>query len=72
MHRDFVPNIPADQMSEQFDAFAQLTFLGRVGESIELAHMAAYLASDQASYITGSLFTIDGGLSLKMPMNMHN
>ncbi|MBO1436465.1 SDR family oxidoreductase [Meiothermus sp. CFH 77666] len=35
--------------------------LGRVGEHIELANLAAYLISDYAGFITGDLITIDGG-----------
>jgi NAD(P)-dependent dehydrogenase (short-subunit alcohol dehydrogenase family) len=37
--------------------------LRRMGEHIELANMAAYLASDYSSFVTGSVFTIDGGES---------
>jgi len=33
----------------------------RVGEHQELAHLAIYLMSDQASYINGECVTIDGG-----------
>lgn len=36
--------------------------LGRVGEPEELAGPAAFLASDDASYITGHTFAVDGGL----------
>ena len=36
--------------------------LGRVGESDELAGPAAFLASDDASYITGHTLAVDGGL----------
>ena len=35
--------------------------LRRVGEHIELANLFAYLASDEAGYITGDLIVIDGG-----------
>jgi NAD(P)-dependent dehydrogenase (short-subunit alcohol dehydrogenase family) len=35
--------------------------LGRVGEPEEVAELILFLASDKASYITGSVFTIDGG-----------
>ncbi|RDI95834.1 SDR family NAD(P)-dependent oxidoreductase [Meiothermus sp. QL-1] len=35
--------------------------LGRVGEHIELANLAAYLISDYAGFITGDVITIDGG-----------
>jgi glucose 1-dehydrogenase len=37
--------------------------LGRLGTSAEVAALVAFLASDQASYVNGATFTIDGGLS---------
>ncbi len=36
--------------------------LGRLGTPEDVAGMAAFLASDDASYVTGSTFVIDGGL----------
>lgn len=36
--------------------------MGRIGEPEELAGTAVFLASDEASYITGQLFVIDGGM----------
>ena len=35
--------------------------LGRFMDPIELGHIAAYLASEEASGITGALIPIDGG-----------
>lgn len=37
--------------------------IGRMGQPIEIAHAALYLASDEASLVTGSTFNIDGGWS---------
>ena len=37
--------------------------LGRIGQPEEVASMVLYLASDEASYVTGSTFTIDGGMA---------
>ena len=36
--------------------------LGRMGEPEDVAGMVAFLASDEAKYITGSTFYVDGGL----------
>ncbi|NLL71824.1 MAG: 3-oxoacyl-[acyl-carrier-protein] reductase [Epulopiscium sp.] len=36
--------------------------LGRLGKPEEVAHLVTFLASDQADYITGQVFHIDGGM----------
>lgn len=38
--------------------------LGRFAEPDEIARMAVFLASDEAAYATGGLFTVDGGYSV--------
>lgn len=42
----------------------KLTSLGRFGKPKEVADVIAFLASDEASFITGTVINIDGGLSL--------
>lgn len=37
--------------------------LGRFGQPEDMANMIRFLASDAASYITGAVFTVDGGWS---------
>jgi 3-oxoacyl-[acyl-carrier protein] reductase len=44
------------------DYYKPLPF-GRPGTPMEIAHMVAFLASDLASYISGTVVTIDGGLA---------
>ena len=40
------------------------TPLGRWGDPSEIAGIAVFLASDAASYVNGSILTIDGGMSV--------
>ena len=38
--------------------------MGRAGMSEEMAAISAFLASDEAAYITGQTLSVDGGLTL--------
>jgi NAD(P)-dependent dehydrogenase (short-subunit alcohol dehydrogenase family) len=53
-------NFPGKE-AETFEALAQSQPIGRMGTTREIADLAVYLCSKQASFITGSMIPIDGG-----------
>jgi NAD(P)-dependent dehydrogenase (short-subunit alcohol dehydrogenase family) len=49
------------------DKIGQLNPLKRPGQPHEIAAMGLFLASDEASYVNGQAFPVDGGLTASMP-----
>jgi len=49
------------------DKIGQLNPLKRAGQPHELAAMGLFLLSDEASYVNGQAFPVDGGLTASMP-----
>jgi NAD(P)-dependent dehydrogenase (short-subunit alcohol dehydrogenase family) len=50
---------------KEFKEYLAANPLGRAGVAEEVANVALFLASDEASYVTGGMYTVDGGESLK-------
>jgi NAD(P)-dependent dehydrogenase (short-subunit alcohol dehydrogenase family) len=57
----WTPLIPATMPPEQVAKFGKNTPLGRPGQPAELAPVYVLLASDEASYISGSRVEVTGG-----------
>jgi NAD(P)-dependent dehydrogenase (short-subunit alcohol dehydrogenase family) len=50
-------------VEEHYKQTGKTVPMGRMGESEEVANVIAFLASDAASYVTGTCINVDGGLS---------
>jgi len=61
---DMLTTVNADPAARQ--RLLSRTPLGRIGEAAEVAAIAAFLASDDASYVTGQTIYVDGG---RLPLN---
>lgn len=57
---DILKTVPQDLL----DKFASMTMLKRLGQPEEIAKVALFLASDDASYVTGHTLSANGGMRL--------
>jgi len=67
VHTPFVDNFIAENYpGEEESVFQKLSEyqpLGRMGQPSEIASLVAYLCSDEAAFITGAAYDIDGGVT---------
>ena len=61
-HRHHQDRMPDKTFDEFVEAMGKRIPIGRMGDAEEFANLACFLASDQASYITGTAINVDGGL----------
>jgi len=60
----FTNVMPQREIAPRLKQMAAAHPLGRVGQPEDVAGMVSYLASDQAGWVTGGVFAVDGGISL--------
>jgi len=62
----YVPTVLTETLSEEMTGqIIANTPLGRMGTAEDIAYAVAFLASDQASFITGQVLSVDGGLIMQ-------
>ena len=61
-------DLASDPAKAKADALARHA-AGRFGKPADIASLAVWLASDEASFATGQLYTLDGGLTAASPLN---
>ena len=49
------------------DVFTESFLVPRLGEPRDIAELVVFLASDRSAYITGQLFSVDGGFFAHVP-----
>lgn len=54
--------VPKDEIDPTLGAFAPIHPLGRVGTPADVAGAVTYLLSEEASWVTGALLSVDGGI----------
>ena len=53
-----------DRNKNEINLYSKIIPLGRMGKPNDIAKLAYFLTSNEASYITGQVIKVDGGLSL--------
>ena len=62
----FVPtDLTSEILGKVQDEAIKMTPLGRLGSVEDIAYAVAFLVSDEASFITGQVLSVDGGLAMQ-------
>ncbi|CAA9234132.1 MAG: 3-oxoacyl-[acyl-carrier protein] reductase [uncultured Chloroflexi bacterium] len=62
----YLEALPAEQRTAARDETLRLQPLGRIGTPRDVANAIAFLASDQAAYVSGATLFVDGGMGARL------
>ena len=66
------PMLRSVMTGPELKAFGEAMPIGRLAEPEELASAALFLVSEDASYVTGAVFAVDGGQTAKVGMTLED
>jgi NAD(P)-dependent dehydrogenase (short-subunit alcohol dehydrogenase family) len=66
------PMLQSVMTPKELERFGAAMPIGRLARPEEIAAAAVFLASDEASYVTGAVFAIDGGQTAKVGMTLED
>ena len=66
LNEDFIDSMPDPVAFRQRNG--EIHAVGRTGEAEDVAALVAFLASDDAAFITGQICTVDGGRMAKLSL----
>jgi meso-butanediol dehydrogenase/(S,S)-butanediol dehydrogenase/diacetyl reductase len=66
LNESFIESMP--NPDQYRDNIGKIHPLNRTGKSEEIASLVAWLASDEASFVTGQVYTADGGRMAKISL----
>ena len=66
LNKDFINSI--ENNNNFLDKLNHIHPIGRIGEPTEVANLICWLVSEEASFVTGQIWTIDGGRMIKLSL----
>lgn len=64
--KDRIDNAP-DYLTALIDIYKDIKLLDRIGDPMDIANLALFLASEESSFITGQVINSDGGMLVQNP-----
>jgi NAD(P)-dependent dehydrogenase (short-subunit alcohol dehydrogenase family) len=61
---------PPNQLAAMRETIDREVPLGKIGRPIDIAHCVAWLLSDEAAYVTGAVYLVDGGVAARLPLSV--